>query len=60
MSKAIIMQLITFKRPFSVIFNAVKTQNVEYLDEKAQPIKKILIDLPHHHHHQKNRLKFHF
>ena len=34
------MQQIVFKREFSVLFDAVKTKNVQYLEEKIQLIKK--------------------
>ena len=37
------MQQIVFKRNFSVLFDTVKTENVQYLAEKVQPIKKIVI-----------------
>ena len=37
------MQRIVFKREFSVAFDAIKTENVHYLEEKIQPIKKIVI-----------------
>ena len=37
------MQQIVFKREFSVLFDAVKTENMQYLEEKIQPIKKIII-----------------
>ena len=35
------MQQNVFKREFSVLFDAVKTENVQHLEEKIQPIKKI-------------------
>ena len=38
------MQQIVFKRKFSVLFDAVKTENVQYLEEKMQPIKKTIIE----------------
>ena len=38
----IIMQQIEFKREFSVLFDAVTTESVQYLEEKIQPIKKML------------------
>ena len=38
------MQQIAFKREFSVVFDAVKTKNVQYLEEKMQPIKNIFIE----------------
>ena len=34
------MHQIVFKREFSVLFDAVKTENVQSLDEKIWPIKK--------------------
>ena len=37
------MQKIIFKREFSVLFDAVKTKNVQYLEEKMKPIKKFVI-----------------
>ena len=37
------MQQIVFKREFFVIFDAFKTENEQYLEEKIQPIKKIVI-----------------
>ena len=37
------MKQIVFKRKFSLLFDAVKTENVQYLEEKIQPIKKIVI-----------------
>ena len=33
-----------FKRKFSVLLGAVKTKNVQYLEEKIQPIKKTVIE----------------
>ena len=33
------MQQTVFKREFSVVFDAVKAKNVQYLEEKIQPIK---------------------
>ena len=38
------MQQIAFKRELSDLLDAVKTENVEYLEEKVQPIKKIVIE----------------
>ena len=38
------MQQIVFKREFSVLFDAVKTENMQYLDEMVPPIKKIVIE----------------
>ena len=38
------MQQIVFKREFSILFDTVKTENVQYLEEKIQPIKKIAIE----------------
>ena len=38
------MQQFLFKREFSVLFDAVKTENVHYLEEKIQPIKKIVTE----------------
>ena len=35
---------IVFKREFPVVFDADKTKNVQNLDEKMQPIKKIVIE----------------
>ena len=40
------MQQILFKRKFSILFDVVKTENVQYLEEKMQPIKKIVIKDP--------------
>ena len=34
------MKHIIFKRQLSVVFDAVKTENVKYLEEKTQLIKK--------------------
>ena len=34
------MQQIVLKREFSVLFDAVKTENVQYSEEKIQSIKK--------------------
>ena len=50
------MQQILFKRKFSVQFNAAKVKNVQYLKEKIQPIKNIVIKK----NPEKNRLKFEF
>ena len=33
-----------FKRKFSVLLDAVKTKNVQHLEEKMQPIKSIVIE----------------
>ena len=33
------MQQIVFEREFSVLFDAVKTESVTYLEGKTQPIK---------------------
>ena len=38
------MQQIVFKRKFSVLLDAVKTENVQYLKEKIQSNKKIIIE----------------
>ena len=38
------MQQIVFKREFPVLMDAVKTENVQYLIEKVQPIKKIVFE----------------
>ena len=35
------MQPIVFKKEFSSLFDAVRTENLKYLEEKKQPIKKI-------------------
>ena len=37
------MQQTLFKRKFSVLLNAVKTENVQHLQAKIQPIKNIVI-----------------
>ena len=37
------MQQIVFKRNFSVLFDSIKTENVQYVEEKIQAIKKIVI-----------------
>ena len=50
------MQQIVFKRKYSVLFDAVKTENVQYLEENIQPIKKIVIEKIE----EKNRLKYEF
>ena len=34
------MQQIVFKGEFSVLIDAVKTKNMQYLEEKIQPAKK--------------------
>ena len=36
------MQQILFKSEFSVLFDAAKTKNVQYLEEKVQPLKRLL------------------
>ena len=36
------MQQNVFKREFFFLFDAVKTETVQYLEEKIQPIKKIV------------------
>ena len=51
------MQQLAFKREFSVLFNAVKTENVPYLEEKIQPIEKIIIEK---NLEKKKSLKFEF
>ena len=50
------MQQIVFKREFFVLFDAVKTETVQYLEEKVQPNKNIVIKKSI----RKNRLKFDF
>ena len=48
------MQQIEFKKEFTVLFDTVKTENVQYLEKKKmQPIEKIVIE-------KKNCLKFEF
>ena len=37
------MQQIVFKRKFSSLFDVAKAENVKYLEEKMQPIKKIAV-----------------
>ena len=37
------MQLIVFKREFFVLFDTIKTENVQHLEKKIKPIKKIVI-----------------
>ena len=37
------MQQIVFKREFSILFDAVKTETVQNLEEKIQLFKKIVI-----------------
>ena len=37
------MKQIVFKRKFSVLLNALKTENVQHLEEKIQTIKNIVI-----------------
>ena len=36
------MQQFVLKRKLSVLFDAVKSKNVHYLEEKIQPIEKIV------------------
>ena len=50
------MQQIVLKRKFFGLFDAVKIENVQYLEEKVQPIKKIVIKIIQ----KKNRSKFEF
>ena len=38
------MQQIVFKRKISFLFDSVKTENVQYLEEKIQPIKNIITE----------------
>ena len=38
------MQQNVFKREFYVLFDAVKTESVQYLEEKIKPIKKIVME----------------
>ena len=38
------MQEMEFKRKLSVLFDAVKTENVRCIEEKIQLVKKILIE----------------
>ena len=38
------MQQTVFKRKFFVLLDAIKTKNVQYLEEKIQPIKEIFIE----------------
>ena len=38
------MQQMLFKRDCFVLFDEVKTQTVQYLEEKMQPIKKIIME----------------
>ena len=38
------MQQIVFKRGFSILFETVKTENVQHLEKKIQPIKNIVIE----------------
>ena len=38
------MQQIVFKRKFSVLLDAVKTEKVQHLEENVQPIKNIIIE----------------
>ena len=37
------MQQIIFKKEWSVLFDAVKTENVQYVEKKIQPVKKTVI-----------------
>ena len=50
------MQQIVFKREFFILFDAVKTENVQYLEEKIQSIKKKCYKKIQ----KKSRLKFEF
>ena len=38
------MQQISFKREYAILFDTVKTKNVQYLEKKIQLIKKIVIE----------------
>ena len=38
------MQQIVIKKEFSILVDAIKTKNVQYLKEKIPPIKKIVIE----------------
>ena len=38
------MQQIVIKKEFSILVDAIKTKNVQYLEEKIQPIKKTVIE----------------
>ena len=38
------MQQIVYKIEFSILFDAIKTENVQYLEEKLQSIKKLVIE----------------
>ena len=38
------MQQSVFKKEFSIVFYAVKTEIMQYLKEKIKPIKKIVIE----------------
>ena len=38
------MQQISFKREFSILFDTVKTETVQYIEEKVHPIKKIVVE----------------
>ena len=38
------MQQIVFKRKFSGLFDTVKTENAQHVEEKMQPIKNIVIE----------------
>ena len=41
---AIVTQKIAFKREFSVLFDAVKAVNEQYLEEKIQPVRKVVAE----------------
>ena len=56
-NQAIIVQQIVFKRKFFVLTDAVKTENVQYLKEKIQPVKK---DCYRKKKERKNLLKVEF
>ena len=56
MNWAIIMKQIVFKREFFILFDAVKIEKGQYLEEKIQPIKKTVIEKIL----KKSRLKFEF
>ena len=36
------MQQIVIKKEFSILVDAIKTKNVQYLEEKIQPLKRLL------------------
>ena len=38
------MQQVVFKREFPVLFDAVKTENLQYLEQKIQAIKKNVVE----------------